>query len=85
MMQYRVQKGKRQTPCCGVNIRVKIAEPGTYERKCDVCRRPRFYVLEPSIVKGLEDVLHFRWVSAEEAAELTAASKIDGPDLSELL
>lgn len=69
MGTWRMGNGKRETPCCGVAIRVKIVEPGVQERKCEACRQTRYFVLKPVQMKGLEDRLRLVWVDEAEAQQ----------------
>lgn len=100
MVEYRVAAGRRYTPCngrkyqgvdhrtkfCyGTAIRVKIAEPGVYERTCDRCGGAYWFLLEVSAVPGEQGILKLRWIDAIHAAGIIAASQIDGPDLEDLV
>ena len=75
MKPYRLQKSKRETPCCGVAIRVKIVEPGVQLRKCEACNGERWFILEPML--SIPGVLKLRWVTTEEADAYIAEQQSD--------
>lgn len=74
-MTYRLQKSKRETPCCGVAIRVKIVEPGVQVRKCEACNSARWFILEP--MSTLPGTLKLRWVTTAEAEAYIAEQSAD--------
>lgn len=63
--QVRLQKSKRELPCCKTPIRVKIIEPGLQWRKCELCKTVNYFLLEEmSVMPG---ILKLRWVNSGEA------------------
>ena len=74
-MTYRLQKSKRETPCCGVAIRVKIVEPGVQVRKCEACNTAQWFILEPML--AIPGTLKLRWVTTAEADAYIAAQSTD--------
>jgi len=72
---YRLQKSKRETPCCGVAIRVKIVEPGVQVRKCEACNTAQWFILEPML--SMPGTLKLRWVTTGEADAYIAEQSAD--------
>ena len=72
MSEYRVMKGRKETPCCGQLIRVKIVEPGVQLRKCELCREISHFTLEPTMLDP--NVLRLRWLSDAEVEEMSAGT-----------
>ena len=76
---WRLMKGKRETPCCGQQVRVKDVAVGRQYRTCPLCKRTSVFVLEP--VASVPGVLRMRWLTDSEAAAL---DEQDREGLSEL-
>lgn len=70
MTAMRIMKGKREMPCCGQQVRVKIAAPGYYSRICPLCRKHNVFILEPVSIAGMSDTLRMRWLDEEGLREL---------------
>ena len=63
----RLQKSKRELPCCKTPIRVKIIEPGLQWRECELCKTMNYFLLEE--MKAVPGILKLRWVNTREAEE----------------
>lgn len=62
----RIMKGKRETPCCRQQVRVKIVEPGYYSRICPLCKGHNVFVLEKVSLTGMDGLLRMRWLTDGE-------------------
>lgn len=60
-------------------MRVKIAEPGVQSRRCELCHRVNYFILES--IARFPGTLWLRWITEHEAAEYEAAAVSD-PSLS---
>lgn len=77
--EYRVAKGPRELPCCGKNIRVKIAEPGIQWRHCPRHDETHYFELVPLSLTNSK-TLRLRWVDEEYAKEKLAGFNGHDPD-----
>ena len=66
----RIMKGKREMPCCGQQVRIKIAAPGYYSRICPLCKKHNVFVLEEVSISGMSGTLRMRWLDHEQLREL---------------
>ena len=76
--QWTLMKGKRETPCCRQQVRVKVVEVGYQYRRCPLCRQLNVFVLEEMARRP--GTLRFRWLTDSEIEQLDG----DGSDLAEV-
>ena len=67
-MTWRLMKGKRETPCCRQQVRVKVVEPGYQDRYCPLCKTTSTFVLEE--IGSLPGTLRLRWLTGGEVARM---------------
>lgn len=77
--EWRMTKGKRELPCCGKKIRVKIVEPGIQFRHCDRHDKTHYFELVPMQLTGTR-ALRFKWVSEKYAKKKLAEFNAYDPD-----
>ena len=77
--QWRVAKGKRETPCCAQQVRVKIVQPGLQTRRCELCHQLNTFVLEE--LSAIPGTLRLRWLSAGEVTDMKRKHVSDVVDM----